>query len=71
MYSEKTKTLNNYYKSIGDKIANFKKTKEEVIKFLVRRTWKRQGEGLSEAREKYYSGYKSMNSDYLKAIFKD
>ena len=34
---------------------NFKKTKEEIIKFLIRRAWKKQKIGAEESREKYYS----------------
>jgi hypothetical protein len=47
--------LKSFYKSIGEKIMNFKKTKEEIIKFLIRRAWKKQKIGAEESREKYYS----------------
>lgn len=50
---------------------NFKKTKEEIIKFLIRRAWKKQKIGAEESREKYYSQYKSMNSAYLSRIFSE
>jgi tRNA splicing ligase len=56
---------------VGEKIMNFKKTKEEIIKFLVRRAWRKQDKDLDMAREKYYSKYKSMNTEYLSMIFND
>jgi len=37
----------------------------------VRRAWKKQQKGLDVAREKYYSKYKSMNTDYLSMVFND
>lgn len=69
--SKETKLLNGFYKSVGDKILSFKKTKEEIIKFLIRKAWKKQKVGANEAREKYYSEYKSMNSAYLTKIFSE
>lgn len=69
--SKRTNMLTKFYKLIGEKILNFKKTKEEVIKFLVRRAWKKQKVGAEESREKYYKEYKSMNSAYLSRIFSE
>ena len=42
-----------------------------MIKFIVRRVWKKQERGMAEARDRYYQEYRSMNNNYLKYIFSE
>ena len=67
--STDNKVLAKYYRMICTKIINFKKTREEMIKFIIRRAWKKSN--TEDGRDNYYSEYRSMNANYLKKIFDD
>ena len=54
------------------KIKSFKKSKEEMIKIIIRRTqkhYKTIHQTKKDNRFVKYGGYKSMNTSYLEAMF--
>ena len=61
-------------KEIYTKLKNFKKSKEEMIKYIIRKTqrsYKITFKCKKDFRFIKYGGFKSMNAHYLEAIFRD
>ena len=56
------------------KIKSFKKSKEEMIKIIIRRTqkhYKTVNQTRKDNRFVKYGGFKSMNTAYLETMFSD
>lgn len=61
-------------KYFHDKLCSFKKSKEEMIKLIIRKTqrhYKMQNNCKRDERFKKFGGFKSMNSIYLEKLFSD
>ena len=59
---------------IDDKIMGFRKSKEEMIKIIIRRVqrhYKAQHQCKRDERFIKYGGFKSMNTVYLETMFSD
>ena len=61
-------------KYFSDKLFAFKKSKEEMIKLVIRKTqrhYKIENNCKRDERFKKFGGFKSMNSVYLEKLFSD
>lgn len=72
--TEKNSLFSQVVKIFNTKITTFKKSKEEMIKIIIRKTqryYKTINECKRDQRFKKYGGFKSMNSVYLEKLFSD